>query len=315
MWRLLSILFGCIFMMPVHGVIHGEPMPIEQVSTGQLHVEQLKWYGGTNTQVTEHDECSSVVVGTHPLTVLTVSHCLRDSKINPITRTPVVKIFLGRPVPAIRAALYNRFNDVENNLAADLAVLIFDGDAPEGIEAIPVVNSLSASQALLCGYGRGIDDHQIENPRCAVKPLLSAEEDFYQFVPQFYEQLDPLLHLQFRAQFLAKHAMISSPSALLAVSRVQNERYQFELPMPTRGDSGGPWIVNLQNGQQGVIALTSFVETFYRKNKQWPFFNENRAPLMDFPYAAFGVRLDTVEAQALFTRARLEGADIHMLSE
>lgn len=315
MWNILSILFGCIIMMPAHGVIHGDSMPIERVSTGQIHVEQLKWYGGTNTQVTTQDECSSVVVGTHPLTVLTVAHCLRDSKINPVTRTPIVKIFLGRPVPVIRAALYNRFNEVENNLATDLAVLIFDGDAPEGIEAIPVVNSLSTSHALLCGYGRGIDDIDNDNPSCAVKTLLSAEEDFYQFVPQIYEQLDPLLHLQFRAQFLAKHAMISSPSALLAVSRVQNERYQFNLPMPTRGDSGGPWIVNLHNGQQGVIALTSFVETFYRKNKQWSFFNENRAPLMDFPYAAFGVRLDTVEAQALFTRARLEGADIHMLTE
>ncbi|HCD04981.1 MULTISPECIES: trypsin [unclassified Methylophaga] len=310
-----KVVLGCFIMMPAYGVIHGEPTPIDVVSTGQIHIEQLKWYGGTNSQVTEQDECSSVVVGTQPLTVLTVAHCLRDSKLTPNTRIPVVKIFLGKPVPVLRAALYTRFNEIERNLATDLAVLIFDGNAPEGIAAIPIVNSLESPQVLVCGYGRGINDADINVPRCANKTVLSAEDDFYHFVPEIYEQLDPLLHLQFRAQFLAKYAVISSTSALLAMNRVENERYQFTLPMPTRGDSGGPWIVNQQNGQQGVIALTSFVETFYRKNKQWPFFNENRAPLTDFPYAAYGVRLNTVEAKALFTRARLEGADIQMMSE
>lgn len=310
MWQVIVFFLGWLIMQPTHALIFGDPTPVQQVSTGQLVVEQLIWYGGTNSLITQQDECSSVVVGTQPLTIITVAHCLRDAKINPQTRIPVVKLFLGQPVPALRAALYNRFNEIEQNLANDLAVLIFDGDAPEGIKAIPVINSINETSVLLCGYGRGNSEPRLEQPSCADKQVLSAEDDFYLFVPEIYEQLDPLLHLQFRAQFLAKRAMIRSTSALLAVSRVENDRYQFQLPMPTRGDSGGPWLVKGNNGEQGVIAVTSFIETFYRKNKQWPFFNEYPAPLSDFPYAAYGVRLDTAEAQTLFKRARLEGADI-----
>lgn len=269
MIRLLIIFFSFFIVMPAYGVIHGTPMPISTVSTGKLLIEQLHWDGGTNRLVTDQDECSSVVVGLHPLTVLTVAHCLRDTKTTSDTRTSIVKLLLGKhSVPVLRAALYNRFNEVERNLATDLAVLIFDDDAPEEIEAIPVLNSLHSSQALLCGYGRGINDPEMHRPRCAIKTVLSAEDDFYQFVPKIYEQLDPLLHLQFRAQFLAKKTIIRSTSALLAVNRIESSHYQFELPMPTGGDSGGPWIINYHNGQQGVIALTSFVETFYRKNKQ-----------------------------------------------
>lgn len=312
MWQVMMF-FLVFFPSSAFALIFGEPMPAQQVATGQLQVEQLQWYGGTNSMVTVQDQCSSVVVGTQPLTIITVAHCLRDAKLHPKTRKPTVKLWLGQPVPTLRAALYNRFHDVEQNLANDLAVLVFDGNAPDGITAMPIVNSLPRSVVMLCGYGRGNSEPQRDQPSCASKTVLSAEEDFYQFVPQHYEQLDPLLHLQFRAQFQAKRAMIRSINALLAVNRIENDRYQFQLPMPTRGDSGGPWLVRQDNGQQGVIAVTSFIETFYRKNKQWPFFKEHPAPLSDFPYAAYGVRLDIAEAKALFKRAQLEGADITIL--
>lgn len=313
MGRVIVFFVGWMIMHPAQAVIFGEPTPVQQVSTGQLIVAQLKWYGGANSLVTQQDECSSVVVGTQPLTIITVAHCLRDAKINPQTRIPIVKLFLGKPVPALRAALYNRFNEVEQNLASDLAVLVFDGNAPEGINAIPVITSFNESFVFLCGYGRGGSDPKLAQPSCADKRVMSAEDNFFRFVPEIYEQLDPILHLQFRAQFLAKRAMIRSTSTLLAVNRIENDRYQFQQPMPTRGDSVGPWIVSRANGQQGVIAVTSFIETFYRKNKQWPFFKEHPAPLTDFPYAAYGVRLDTAEAQALFKRAKMEGADIETM--
>lgn len=195
MWQVIVFFLGWLIMHPAHALIFGEPTPVQQVSTGQLVVEQLRWYGGTNSLITQQDECSSVVVGTQPLTIITVAHCLRDAKINPQTRIPVVKLFLGKPVPALRAALYNRFNEIEQNLASDLAVLIFDGDAPEGIKAIPVLNSINATSILLCGYGRGDNEPQLEQPSCAHKRVMSAEDDFYLFVPEIYEQLDPLLHM------------------------------------------------------------------------------------------------------------------------
>lgn len=52
------------------------------------------------------------------------------------------------------------------------------------------------------------------------------------------------------------------------------------------------------------------METFYRKNKQWPFFHASRAPLSDFAYVAYGVRLDTREARARIEEARRLDADI-----
>ncbi len=145
-----------------------------------------------------------------------------------------------------------------------MAVLVFDGNAPEWINAFPVITSFNESFVLLCGYGRGGSDPKLAQPSCADKRVMSAEDNFYRFVPEIYEQLDPLLHLQFRAQFLAKRAMIRSTSALLAVNRIENERYQFHQPMPTLGDSGGPWIVSRANGQLGVSAGTAFIYPLYR---------------------------------------------------
>ncbi|AFJ02500.1 Trypsin [Methylophaga frappieri] len=262
--------------------------------------------------VTEYNHCSAVVVGTAPLTVLTASHCLQDAKLHPVTGNPIVSLYLGVPLPAVKEVIYSQMHEVESNLARDIAVLIFDGDAPAGINAIPISNKL-AQTVKICGYGRGYQDRYFDNPSCADKAVLSADDNFYRFVPQYYQQLDPQLHLQFRAQFTAKNAFVDAQSALLAVNRVTAHRYDLTLPMPTRGDSGGPWMVNDSQGGRGIIALTSFVETFYRKNKQWSFFKSTKAPLSDFSYAAYGVRLNTREARELLDQAREAGADIQTL--
>lgn len=305
------MLFLCVlWILPANAVIHGSTASPVSVSTGKLLVDQLRWYGGVNGMITETNECSSVVVGTQPLTVLTAAHCMRDARKNPVTQVPYVELLMGLPVPRLRAAVYNDFKDVESNLARDIAVLIFDGDAPSGIEALPVTQAHAAPKALLCGYGYGQGEILSDQPSCAVKNLMAANGDFTHFVPATYEPLDPLLYMQFRAQFEAKKALLRSHNALLAVNRLHKEEYQTTLPMPTRGDSGGPWMVNLPGPKRGVVALTSFVETFYRKNKQWPFFKQTQAPLSDFPYVAYGVRLDTAEARALFDEARRLGADI-----
>lgn len=305
------LLFLClIWALPATAVIHGSSATPVSVSTGKILVDQLRWYGGVNGLITETGECSSVVVGTEPLTVLTAAHCMRDARKNPITQAPYVELLLGLPVPKLRTAIYNDFDDVEANLAHDIAVLIFDGNAPDGVEALPVTKAHMAPKALLCGYGYGQGEILTDQPSCAIKNLMAAHGDFGHFVPATYEPLDPLLYMQFRAQFEAKKALLRSQNALLAVNRLHKDEYQTSLPMPTRGDSGGPWMVNLPGPKRGVVALTSFVETFYRKNKQWPFFKQTRAPLTDFPYVAYGVRLDTEEAHALFDEARKLGADI-----
>ncbi len=63
-------------------------------------------------------------------------------------------------------------------------------------------------------------------------------------------------------------------------------------------------------GKVSLLAITSFLETFYRKNKQWPFFNGRRAPLSDLAYVAYGVRQNTREARARLEEARRWNADI-----
>lgn len=312
MLKVFALILGVLWLVPAQAVINGSTASAQSVSTGKITVDQLRWSPPVNGMITEINECSSVVVGTSPLTLLTAAHCLRHARLHPVTRTPLIDLALGVPVPKLRAAVYSAFDKVEKNLAQDIAVLIFDGDAPEGIEALPVVQAFSSTRALLCGYGYGHQESPTNSPRCAIKQLLAADEEFQLFVPRIYEPMDPLLYLQFRTQFEAKKALIRTQTAMLAVNRLHQGQYLTTLPMPTRGDSGGPWLVNLPGTSRGVVALTSFVETFYRKNKQWPFFQQSRAPLADLPYVAYGIRLDTAEARHLFDRARYQGADIRI---
>ncbi|WP_018413437.1 trypsin-like serine peptidase [Methyloversatilis thermotolerans] len=313
-WAQACAIVSGLLPAAAQALIHGEPTPSVAVATVELVVEQWIWHGSTRGIVSGRNECSAVVVGRAPLTVLTAAHCLRDARLDPGNGLPVLRLQGGATVlPPLRHAVYRRFEDVDANLARDVAVLVFDGDAPDELGLMPLADHVDDDRAMLCGYGRGYTDKPLRQPRCAVKPLLAASDDFYRFVPQQYETLDPLLHLQFRAQFEAKHAVVEPAWALLAVNRVEDGQYRVALPMPTRGDSGGPWIVTDRDGRRGVFALTSFVETFYRKNKQWTFFNDSPGPLSDFPYAAYGVRLDTPEARALITRARALGADIRSL--
>lgn len=304
------LLLSLIGTLPASAVIHGSAADPVAVSTGKITVDQLRWHASVKGLITETNECSSVVVGTAPLTILTAAHCMRNARLNPVTKTPLVQLFLGVPVPRLRAAVYSDYDSLDENLARDIAVLIFDGNAPSGVEALPVTTANTSPKALLCGYGQGYRSSVVEEPSCAVKRLMTANEEFQQFVPAIYEPLDPLLYMQFRTQFEAKKLLLRSQNALLAVNRLHQNEYRTSLPMPTRGDSGGPWMINLPGPKRGVVALTSFIETFYRKNKQWPFFKQTRAPLSDFPYVAYGVRLDTTEAQSLFREARLLGADI-----
>lgn len=85
--------------------------------------------------------------------------------------------------------------------------------------------------------------------------------------------------------------------------------------MPTLGDSGGPWLHALQDGHYAVIGVTSFVESFYGSSPQWAFFRQSSAPLQDFVYAAYGIRLDSMRARKLFNAARMKGADIRVVRQ
>lgn len=310
---LFVLILSLVFVTPSFAVIKGSTANPFVVSTFKIMVDQMRWYAPVNGFIVETNECSSVVVGTAPLTVLTAAHCLRNARLNAIDKTPMMQLLLGAKTPPLRKAIYSDYDDLQENLARDIAVLIFAGNAPEGITATPVTTMQVSDIALLCGFGKGYLSSINDAPSCAEKKLFKASDDFEQFVPTLYQRLDPQLYLQFQAQFDAKKLLLRSSNNMLAVNRLSQNEYDRTLPMPTQGDLGGPWIIGLPNSKRAVVALTSFVETFYRKNKQWSFLKKTSAPLSQFPYVAYGVRLDTDEAQSLFKQARMFGADISVL--
>lgn len=266
-----------------------------------------------------HDEnygyCSATVVGGQPLTVVTAAHCLHQVRLVGDENLPAVKIVSARSDRLAQArlcgAIYPPFAIVERNLAEDLAVLVFDVDADESVQSVAIAPVGGTARVTICGYGAGSRETDGSVQRCADKSVLAGTEDIYHFVPREYEQTDPTLFLQFRAQFAEKAAAVSRLDALLAVNRLDAEgRYSKQEPMPVRGDSGGPWLARDGRGHRVVVAVTSFVETFYRKSTVWPIFKGDESPLADFPYVAYGIRLDTPEARARIEQARAIGAEI-----
>ena len=122
-----------------------------------------------------------------------------------------------------------------------------------------------------------------------------------------------MFYNRYQVQFESKANVVSMLETLMAVNRLdaQNE-YDPALPMPTIGDSGGPWLDKLADGHYAVAGITSFVESFYGSSPQLPFFRKSSAPMADFVYAAYGIRLDSMRARKLFNAARMQGADIRV---
>ncbi|CAI8914866.1 trypsin-like serine protease [Methylocaldum szegediense] len=299
----------------VFALIHGEPLPIGRQATLPLTIELRHWDAYQKVWKNASGVCSSTVLGTRPLTLITAAHCMRDVRLEGPLKLPAVR-FRAAPSAAVlnaqlRAAVYPSFDVVQENIAEDIAILVFDADVGDELRPLPIATGHTPDKALICGFGYGYRETEIDSPRCAEKRVFDLPSSFYQFVPKQYEDLDPILHLQFRVQFESKESFVSSLSALLAVNRLDAQgAYSVDEPMPTRGDSGGPWIAKDSQGNVSLLAITSFVETFYRKNKQWPFFNGSHAPLSDLAYVAYGVRLDTREARARIEEARRLHADI-----
>ncbi|MCB5185191.1 S1 family peptidase [Methylobacillus gramineus] len=292
-------------------------MPAVGVSTVQLVFEHRTWREYAQEWKISHSQCSAVVVGVAPLTLLTAAHCLREVSLNPVNQLPLVRIAQADQ-PAIQSAIltqaiFPEFDKVRGNLIDDLAVLVFDLQLTDTKLIAPVLLDHPQARALLCGYGFGASDNPPDILRCASKTLHEASAEFSAFVPARYEALDPLFYARYRTQFESKASAISTLDTLLAVNRLDHEgEYIPSLPMPTLGDSGGPWLADLGEGRYVVMGVTSFVESFYSSSPQWGFFRQSNAPMADFMYAGYGIRLDSMRARKLFNAARIRGADIRV---
>lgn len=319
----LTLLCLCGLMSEAAAVMQGEFRADAPVV--QLLFEHKDWHEYKQEWRISHSECSAVIVGNKPLTLLTAAHCLRDVAKQAESGLPTVSIAQAAQPGLLQAklqhAVFPEFDKVRGNLIDDLAVLVFDLQLPDDQPLAPVLLDAPAGKVMICGYGYGATDPMPQTMRCGSRAMQAATTEFQRFLPAEYESLDPLFYARYRTQFEGKATAVSSLDALWALNRLDaSGQYTVRLPMPTLGDSGGPWLEVLDMDVLGkqryaVVGVTSFVESFYGSSPQWAFFKQSSAPLHDFVYAAYGIRLDSMRARKLFNAARIKGADIRVIRQ
>lgn len=300
-------------------VIHGLSMPALATATIRLQIQHEHYLRSLGTWEYYTSACSGVIVGRKPFTVLTAAHCLREVRLNGVRELPMVDVdpsqATGLSDVRLRQAYYRPYEDVADDLALDVAVLVFDAKVAPYVQALAVITDAALpEQLLICGYGRGANENDIQQPRCAERPILHPDEDFSKFLPITYQPQDEMLYIKSQAQFDYTRELVHNEDVLLAVNRLNHKgEYDPRIEMPTVGDSGGPWLRMTGQGQYGVYAITSLVERFYNQSTQWHFFDRN-LPLLDYPYVAYGLRLGHPMVMNYLQFVRNSGADIQFVS-
>lgn len=309
---------GLALVTPSQALIHGMPFPALAISTVKLSIQHEHYLRSMGTWEYYDSMCSAVIVGRQPLTLLTAAHCLKEVKLTGPKELPDVTIAqaqsLGIEALHLRQAFYRPYEEVSEDVTKDLAILVFDAELHGGVQPVRIhLKEKLPDSLMICGYGRGYQEEDTRQPRCAERAQLRDLSDFYQVLPQTYEAMDEMLHIKARAQFDYTKELVHAEKALLAVNRLGTQsQYDHHLAMPTVGDSGGPWMLLNARGQYELVAITSLVERFYNKSQHWSFFDRD-APLSDFPYIAYGLKLNHPEVLAFLQYARNSGADIQFV--
>lgn len=306
------------FQLNAHAVIHGQEFPANDVFTIKLTIHHQHWLNSINEWEKYESTCSAVIIGIKPLTLATAGHCLKEIELDSVSQLPKITIvgtnFNLTDNIHLRSAFYHPFSEIQNNLALDIAILVFDKSLPPEIRSVSMDINPTQSEVLVCGFGNAANEITLHNPRCTSKKALDSLEDFYAVMPKQYEESDPMLHIKARAQFHYKQEIISSLNYLTAINRLDsNNKYSELEPMPTHGDSGGPWLAKSGQNQYTLVAITSYVERFYNKNSTWSFFTKD-IPLDDYPYIAYGVKFNSPEVSVLIRNAVAAGADISLIN-
>lgn len=304
--------------LPAQALIHGLVYPATDVSTAKISIQHEHYLRSTGEWEYYDSICSAAVLGVDPLTLITAGHCLREVRLTKLQNLPILSIVQGQELGIydahLKQAFYHPYEVVADNVTQDLAVLVFDARLDGKLKPLPIrLNGYLPERAMICGYGRGFNETDTVAPRCAERVLLQDMSDFYKVLPAAYQLLDEMLHLKCRAQFGYTQELQHSEKALLAVNRLNAEsEYDNQLAMPSNGDSGGPWLMRDTNGQYDIIAVTSLVERFYNKSPYWAFFDKD-IPLTDYPYIAYGLRLNLPDAMDFLLFAKKNGADIQFV--
>ena len=311
----IMMCLGLVVGPSSQAVIHGLMFPGLAISTVKLSIQHAHFLQ-SQAQWTYYDGiCSAVIVGVQPLTLLTAAHCLKEVRVTGPQRLPMLSIvqpeLLGIQTASLKQAFYRPFEAVAEDLTQDVAVLVFDAQVTGPLQPVHIrLDEALPETLMICGYGRGETERDTRHPRCGERRPVRDLSDFYQILPRAYRDMDEMLHLQAQTQFAYTQELVHAEKALLAVNRLNDfEQYDHTIPMPTVGDSGGPWLVLNARGQYELLAITSLVERFYNPSVHWPFF-QKQVPLSEYPYVAYGLRLSHPEVLGFLQYAQHSGADI-----
>jgi hypothetical protein len=318
----MPVLVTCVGLTVGHSsqaLIHGLTFPAMAISTVKLNIQHAHFLNSVEKWEYYDSICTAVIVGRKPLTLITAAHCMKEVRVAGPKNLPVLTIDqaqqLGIEEIQLKQAFYRPFEKVSEDLTQDIAVLVFDVKMDSPIQPVRIrVDDDFPDNILICGYGRGDGEIDTRQPRCGERKLLPDLSDFFLVLPKAYRDMDEMLHLQAQTQFAYTQELVHAEKALLAVNRLNhNDQYDHTIPMPTVGDSGGPWLVLNAWGQYELLAITSLVERFYNPSPHWPFF-QKQVPLSDYPYVAYGLRLSHPEVLGFLRYAQHSGADIQFTS-
>ena len=186
--------FALLLNMPKsQAVIRGAELPIEQVSTLRVKIPIARRARGGGLNIYD-GYCSSVVVGTKPLTLLLAAHCFMGAYVTGKPGDPEIEVDLSQigshqKLKIKDVAMSDQFwksdlPGVGNDTSYDLAFMVFEDnlDHPK-IKPIKIsLNSSTTKSALICGYGYAGDEAKPSLPRCAEKSskTLRRQSSFYQ---------------------------------------------------------------------------------------------------------------------------------------
>lgn len=318
----MPVLVTCIGLTLGHtsqALIHGLTFPGMAISTVKLSIQHAHYLRSAEKWEYYDSTCSGVIVGRNPLTLITAAHCLKEVRVTGTMDLPMLSIvqpeLLGIEKAHLKQAFYRPFETVSEDLTQDVAVLVFDALVHPLLQPVRIrLDDQLPPSIMICGYGRGHGEVDTRHPRCGERKPLRDLSDFYQVLPKAYREMDEMLHLQAQTQFAYTQELVHAEKALLAVNRLNDmDQYDHTIPMPTVGDSGGPWLVLNTWGQYELLAITSLVERFYNPSANWPFF-QKQVPLSEYPYIAYGLRLSHPEVLGFLQYAQHSGADIQFTS-
>lgn len=309
----MALLF---FSTRLHALINGEIYPANNVSTLRIQIQHEHFLRSIGKWEYYDSKCSAVAVGTKPLTLITAAHCLREVKLNDNNQLPEIEILnaseYGINNPKVKLAFYHHYDDVSENVLLDIAVLVFDAQTDNRLTPIPISKKIPSKYKtlLVCGFGKGYLEEESINPRCATKKYLIDSVEFNKVLPEHYRSKDQMLYIKSEAQFSYTKEIAKTKDSLIAINRLNKKGlYDENQPIVTEGDSGGAWLAISENNQYSLLAISTLVERFYNKNIYWDFFSKDK-PLSEYPYVAYGLRLDNEIVRKFLIKCKNSGADI-----